>query len=71
MGGPGGVGMEGGEALSRAGPQSRLSRAPAVLEAPVPGTVLIGVVSGIAVCITLFFTGILFRILRKRQASSE
>lgn len=63
--------MEGGEALSRAGPQSRLSRAPAVLEAPVPGTVLIGVVSGIAVCITLFFTGILFRILRKRQASSE
>uniref|UniRef100_A0A452V5P8 Homeostatic iron regulator n=1 Tax=Ursus maritimus TaxID=29073 RepID=A0A452V5P8_URSMA len=69
VGGPGGVGMEGGEALSRAGPQSRLSRAPAVLEAPVPGTVLIGVVGGIAVCITLFFTGILFRILRKRQAS--
>ncbi|XP_045656389.1 hereditary hemochromatosis protein isoform X3 [Ursus americanus] len=41
----------------------------ATWEAPVPGTVLIGVVSGIAVCITLFFTGILFRILRKRQAS--
>ncbi|XP_040501086.1 hereditary hemochromatosis protein isoform X1 [Ursus maritimus] len=41
----------------------------ATWEAPVPGTVLIGVVGGIAVCITLFFTGILFRILRKRQAS--
>lgn len=71
MGGPAGVGMEGGEALSWAGPQSKLSHAPAVLEAPVPGTVLVGVVGGVAVCITLFLTGILFRVLRKRQASSE
>ncbi|XP_035584300.1 hereditary hemochromatosis protein isoform X4 [Zalophus californianus] len=41
----------------------------ATWEAPVPGTLLTGVISGIAVCVILFFTGILFRILRKRQAS--
>ncbi|XP_004406567.1 PREDICTED: hereditary hemochromatosis protein isoform X5 [Odobenus rosmarus divergens] len=41
----------------------------ATWEAPVPGTLLTGVISGIAVCVILFFIGILFRILRKRQAS--
>ncbi|XP_022382811.1 hereditary hemochromatosis protein isoform X6 [Enhydra lutris kenyoni] len=41
----------------------------AAWEAPVSGTLVIGVISGIAVCIILLFTGILFRILRKRRAS--
>lgn len=41
----------------------------AAWEAPMSGTLVIGVVSGIAVCIILLFIGILFRILRKRQAS--
>uniref|UniRef100_A0A9L0IDX2 Homeostatic iron regulator n=1 Tax=Equus asinus TaxID=9793 RepID=A0A9L0IDX2_EQUAS len=32
-------------------------------------TLAIGVISVIAVCVIIFFTGILFRILRRRQAS--
>ncbi|XP_038440261.1 hereditary hemochromatosis protein isoform X3 [Canis lupus baileyi] len=38
-------------------------------EAPMSGTLVVGIISGIAVCIIVLFTGILFRILRKRQAS--
>uniref|UniRef100_A0A8C0Z6N0 Ig-like domain-containing protein n=1 Tax=Canis lupus familiaris TaxID=9615 RepID=A0A8C0Z6N0_CANLF len=38
-------------------------------EAPMSGTLVVGISSGIAVCIIVLFTGILFRILRKRQAS--
>uniref|UniRef100_A0A8C7AFV9 Homeostatic iron regulator n=1 Tax=Neovison vison TaxID=452646 RepID=A0A8C7AFV9_NEOVI len=38
-------------------------------QAPMSGTLVIGVISGIAVCIILLFIGILFRILRKRHAS--
>uniref|UniRef100_A0A8C7AFG7 Homeostatic iron regulator n=1 Tax=Neovison vison TaxID=452646 RepID=A0A8C7AFG7_NEOVI len=41
----------------------------ATWEAPMSGTLVIGVISGIAVCIILLFIGILFRILRKRHAS--
>ncbi|XP_060019454.1 hereditary hemochromatosis protein isoform X4 [Lagenorhynchus albirostris] len=33
------------------------------------GTLVTGIISGIAVCIILFLIGILFRILRRRQAS--
>uniref|UniRef100_A0A8C0TUK9 Homeostatic iron regulator n=1 Tax=Canis lupus familiaris TaxID=9615 RepID=A0A8C0TUK9_CANLF len=38
-------------------------------QAPMSGTLVVGISSGIAVCIIVLFTGILFRILRKRQAS--
>uniref|UniRef100_A0A8C8YP37 Homeostatic iron regulator n=1 Tax=Prolemur simus TaxID=1328070 RepID=A0A8C8YP37_PROSS len=38
---------------------------------PLPSdTLVIGVISGIAVCVIILFIGALFRILRKRQASS-
>uniref|UniRef100_A0A4X1VL33 Homeostatic iron regulator n=2 Tax=Sus scrofa TaxID=9823 RepID=A0A4X1VL33_PIG len=60
------------------GPQARpalllliLLRTVATQErAPQPslsGTLVIGIISGIAVCV-IIFTGILFRILRRRQA---
>ncbi|XP_045407936.1 hereditary hemochromatosis protein isoform X3 [Lemur catta] len=39
---------------------------------PLPSdTLVIGVISGIAVCVIILFIGALFRILRKRQASRE
>ncbi|XP_012659956.1 hereditary hemochromatosis protein [Otolemur garnettii] len=39
---------------------------------PLPSdTLVIGVISGIAVCVIIFFTGVLFRILRKRHSSRE
>ncbi|XP_076999948.1 hereditary hemochromatosis protein isoform X2 [Tamandua tetradactyla] len=39
----------------------------ATWEPSLSGTLVIGIISGIAVCVVIFFTGILFRILRKRQ----
>ncbi|XP_007471293.1 PREDICTED: hereditary hemochromatosis protein homolog isoform X1 [Lipotes vexillifer] len=41
----------------------------ATWEPSLSGTLVTGIISGIAVCIILFLTGILFRILRRRQAS--
>ncbi|XP_024607764.1 hereditary hemochromatosis protein isoform X2 [Neophocaena asiaeorientalis asiaeorientalis] len=41
----------------------------ATWEPSLSGTLVTGVISGIAVCIILFLIGILFRILRRRQAS--
>lgn len=41
------------------------------LEPSLSNTLAIGVISVIAVCVIIFFTGILFRILRRRQASSK
>ncbi|XP_077621880.1 hereditary hemochromatosis protein isoform X1 [Crocuta crocuta] len=41
----------------------------ATWEPSMPSTLVIGAISGIAVCAVLFGIGILFRILRKRQAS--
>ncbi|XP_069349725.1 hereditary hemochromatosis protein homolog isoform X6 [Eulemur rufifrons] len=39
---------------------------------PLPSdTLVIGVISGIAVCVIILFIGALFRILRKRQPSRE
>nr|XP_012596763.1 hereditary hemochromatosis protein isoform X2 [Microcebus murinus] len=39
---------------------------------PLPSdTLVIGVISGIAICVIIFFVGALFRILRKRQPSRE
>ncbi|KAM9666584.1 hereditary hemochromatosis protein isoform 1-T1 [Trichechus inunguis] len=34
-----------------------------------PGTLVIGIISGIAVCVIIFFIGILFKILKKRHVS--
>nr|XP_055178052.1 hereditary hemochromatosis protein isoform X3 [Nyctereutes procyonoides] len=53
----------------RLGPWLQLELAFALSEAPMSGTLVVGIISGIAVCIFVLFTGILFRILRKRQAS--
>ncbi|GAB5571157.1 hereditary hemochromatosis protein isoform X2 [Prionailurus iriomotensis] len=41
----------------------------ATWEPSVPSTLVIGAISGIAVCVILFVIGVLFRIFRKRQAS--
>nr|XP_014707033.2 hereditary hemochromatosis protein isoform X6 [Equus asinus] len=41
----------------------------ATWEPSLSNTLAIGVISVIAVCVIIFFTGILFRILRRRQAS--
>ncbi|XP_067608288.1 hereditary hemochromatosis protein isoform X1 [Pseudorca crassidens] len=41
----------------------------ATWEPSLSGTLVTGIISGIAVCIILFLIGILFRILRRRQAS--
>ncbi|XP_058411068.1 hereditary hemochromatosis protein isoform X9 [Diceros bicornis minor] len=41
----------------------------ATWEPSLSNTLVTGVISGIAVCVIIFFIGILFRILRKRQAS--
>uniref|UniRef100_A0A667G431 Homeostatic iron regulator n=1 Tax=Lynx canadensis TaxID=61383 RepID=A0A667G431_LYNCA len=41
----------------------------AAWEPSVPSTLVIGAISGIAVCVILFVIGVLFRIFRKRQAS--
>nr|XP_010594473.1 hereditary hemochromatosis protein isoform X2 [Loxodonta africana] len=36
-----------------------------------PGTLVIGIISGITVCVIIFFIGILFRILKKRHVSNK
>ncbi|XP_058411060.1 hereditary hemochromatosis protein isoform X3 [Diceros bicornis minor] len=43
----------------------------ATWEPSLSNTLVTGVISGIAVCVIIFFIGILFRILRKRQASTS
>lgn len=74
-GGPRGSVVGGTRALARGeGGLRRPSQRPlafAVSEPSVPSTLVIGAISGIAVCVVLFVIGVLFRIFRKRQASSE
>ncbi|XP_027621827.1 hereditary hemochromatosis protein isoform X3 [Tupaia chinensis] len=38
-------------------------------EPSLPGTLAVGVVSGISVCVVIFVTGVVFRTLRRRRAS--
>lgn len=53
------------------GQRHGLSFAFAVLEPSLSGTLVTGILSGIAVCVIIFLIGILFRILKRRQSSSE
>ena len=73
--GVGGLGLvnravRGGSALGW-GQSHGLSFAFAVLEPSLSGTLVTGILSGIAVCVIIFLIGILFRILKRRQSSSE
>uniref|UniRef100_A0A8C0AD55 Homeostatic iron regulator n=1 Tax=Bos mutus grunniens TaxID=30521 RepID=A0A8C0AD55_BOSMU len=73
--GVGGLGLvnravRGGSALGW-GQRHGLSFAFAVLEPSLSGTLVTGILSGIAVCVIIFLIGILFRILKRRQSSSE
>ena len=63
-------GIRGGSALGW-GQRHGLSFAFAVLEPSLSGTLVTGILSGIAVCVIIFLIGILFRILKRRQSSSE
>lgn len=60
-----------GDGLWWAGGYHRHSLTFAVLESSQSGSQVTAVISAIAVCSIILFAGILFRILRKRQASRK
>ncbi|KAB1261820.1 Hereditary hemochromatosis protein-like protein [Camelus dromedarius] len=71
MGGMGvvNIAVRGGSALSWDS-SHQLSLTFDLLEPSLSGTLVIGIISGIAVCV-IIFTGISFRVLKRRQSSSE